>query len=430
MKKERKKKKVIVVGGGFAGIPITRQLDKNLFDVLLIDKINHHQFQPLFYQVATSQIEPANISFPLRYVFKNKTNVVIRLAEVTHVFPEENKIRTTIGDFNYDYLVIGIGCKTNFFGNDKICRHSHTLKSTYDAIKIRNHILQTFEKIASAKEENKEALRNLVIVGAGPTGVELAGAFAEIRKNILPKDYPRIDFSKFNITLVEGTRHTLNNMSGKARHASQKYLEGMGVRLLTETFVTDYDGDILTLNNGSKILTKTVIWTAGVIANQLEGLPASSITHGNRIIVNRINQMAGSENVFAIGDIAYMETPKYPKGHPQVANVAINQGKNLAKNLKRLGRGKVPVDYEYKDLGSMATIGRNKAVVDFPFTSFKGYFAWFVWMFLHLMLILNVRSKIIIFIDWAWVYVTKNSSLRLILTQSDEPCSSGKNQAG
>jgi NADH dehydrogenase len=425
MKKVNKKKKIIIVGGGFAGIPFVRHLDKNLFDVILIDKINHHQFQPLFYQVATSQIEPANISFPLRFIFKNKSNVIIRMAEATGVLPEENKIRTTIGDFDYDYLVIGIGCRTNFFGNTTICSNSLTLKTTYDAIKIRNHILQTFEKIASSKEEHKEALRNLVIVGAGPTGVELAGAFAEIRKNILPKDYPRIDFSKFKITLVEGTKHTLNNMSEKARMASRKYLEGMGVKLLMETIVTNYDGETLILKNGDKISTKTVIWAAGVIANQIEGLPNDSITHGNRIIVNRINQVVGSENIFAIGDIAYMETPNYPKGHPQVANVAIHQGRNLARNLKRLGQGKKTVDYKYKDLGSMATIGRNKAVVDFPFTSFKGYFAWFIWMFLHLMLILNVRSKIIIFIDWAWVYITKNSSLRLILTPpTDPPCPS------
>jgi NADH dehydrogenase len=430
MAEQSRKKKVIIVGGGFAGIPLARRLDKNLFEVLLIDKINHHQFQPLFYQVATSQIEPANISFPLRFVFKSKSKVLIRLAEVTRVFPEENRISTTIGDFDYDYLVIGIGCKTNFFGNNKICSHSLTLKSTYDAIKIRNHILQTFENIASAKEENKEALRNLVIVGAGPTGVELAGAFAEIRKNILPKDYPRIDFSKFNITLVEGSRHTLSNMSGKARSASRKYLQNMGVRLLTETIVTDYDGNTLTLNNGDKINTKTVIWAAGVIANKIEGLPSGSITRGNRLIVNRINQVVGSENVFAIGDIAYMETPKYPKGHPQVANVAINQGRNLAGNFKKILRGKKPAEYEYKDRGSMATIGRNKAVVDLPFTSFKGYFAWLIWMFLHLMLILNVRSKIIIFIDWAWVYVTKNSSLRLILTQADVPCPPEKKESG
>lgn len=420
------KKKIIIIGGGFAGIQLARKLDKKLFDVLLIDKINHHQFQPLFYQVATSQIEPANISFPFRHIFKNKSNVLIRLAEVIQILPKQNKISTTIGDFDYDYLAIAIGCKTNFFGNNEICQHSVTLKTTYDAIKIRNHILQTFENIISAKETEKEALRNLVIVGAGPTGVELAGAFAEIKKNILPKDYPRIDWSKFKITLIEGAKNTLNNMSDKAKQASQKYLEDMGVHLLTETFVTDYDGFTLKLKNGRQINTKTVIWAAGVTANQIEGLPVTCLTHGNRIIVNRLNKVAEYKNIFAIGDIACMETTKYPNGHPQLANVAINQGKNLARNLKLIIQGKTPKKYEYKDLGSMATIGRNKAVVDFPYIRFKGYIAWFIWMFLHLMLILSVRNKLIIFIDWAWVYITKDSSLRLILTQTDEPCSQGK----
>lgn len=418
------KQKIIIVGGGFGGIQLARELDKRLFDVLLIDKINHHQFQPLFYQVATSQIEPANISFPFRHIFKNKSNVLIRLAEVTRIHPEQNKITTTIGDFEYDYLVIAIGCKTNFFNNKKICQHSFTLKTTYDAIKIRNHILQTFENIISAKETEKEALRNLVIVGAGPTGVELAGAFAEIKKNILPKDYPRIDFSKFKISLIEGTQNTLNNMSFKASHASREYLENMGVQLLTETFVTDYDGSMLKLSSGKQIHTKTVIWAAGVIANQIEGLSSKSITKGNRLIVNRQNRVINSDNIYAIGDIAYMETPKYPKGHPQVANVAINQALYLAKNFKRTIQGRTLKEYEYKDLGSMATIGRHKAVVDFPFIRIKGYFAWLIWMFLHLMLILSVRNKLIIFIDWAWVYFTKDSSLRLILTQTNEHCSS------
>ena len=418
-----KRKKIIVVGGGFAGIQLVRRLDENLFDVLLIDKINHHQFQPLFYQVATSQIEPANISFPFRHIFRNKKHIRIRLAEVTLIFPDKNKIRTSIGDFDYDFLVIAIGCKTNFFGNNEICKHSLTLKTTYDAIKIRNHILKIFEEIISLNEEERKAYLNLVIVGAGATGVELAGAFAEIKKNVLPKDYPRIDFTKFQIYLVEGSKNTLNNMSDNAKTASQKYLQKMGVQLLTEKFVTEYNGNTLTLSNSDKINTKTVIWAAGVKGNNIEGLPAECFTHTNRIKVNRINKVFGSENIFAIGDIAYMETSKYAKGHPQVANVAINQGKNLAKNLKRIIRGKVPVDYEYRDLGSMATIGQNKAVVDFPFMKFKGYFAWFVWMFLHLMLILSVRNKLIIFINWAWVYITKNSSLRLILIDDKNPCS-------
>lgn len=420
------KKKVIVIGGGFAGVQLARNLDRNLFEVLLIDRINHHQFQPLFYQVATSQIEPSNISFPFRHIFKNKRYVQIRLAEVLEIDSENNSINTTIGAFNYDYLVIAIGCKTNFFGNNAICEHSFTLKTTYDAIKIRNHILQTFEDIISAKEVERESLLNLIIVGAGATGVELAGAFAEIKKEILPRDYPGIDFTKFKITLIEGTKNTLNNMSDMAKAASRKYLQNMGVEILTETFVTGYNGNILKLNNGNEINSKTVIWTAGVIGNTLQGLSNSAITFGNRIKVNRINKVAETKNIFAIGDIAYMETPKYPKGHPQVANVAVNQGKNLAKNFKRIFQGKEPLEYEYKDLGAMATIGRNKAVVDFPFVKFKGYFAWFIWMFLHLMIILSVRNKLIIFINWAWVYVTKDSSLRLILMQKRETCDTEK----
>ena len=309
---------------------MARRLDENLFDVLLIDKINHHQFQPLFYQVATSQIEPANISFPFRHIFRNKKHIQIRLAEVTRIFPDKNKINTSIGDFDYDYLVIAIGCKTNFFGNNEICNHTFTLKTTYDAIKIRNHILQIFEKINSLPEAERESYLNLVIVGAGATGVELAGAFAEIKKNVLPKDYPRIDFTKFQIYLVEGSKYTLNNMSDNAKIASRKYLQEMGVQLLTEKFVTEYDGGTLTLSNGDRLNTKTVIWAAGVTGNHVKGLPTDCFAPANRIKVNRINKVVGSENIFAIGDIAYMETPKYTKGHPQVANVAINQAKNLA----------------------------------------------------------------------------------------------------
>ncbi len=412
------KKKVIVVGGGFAGIQLIRNIDKDLFDIILIDKINHHQFQPLFYQVATSQLEPSSISFPLRHIFKNKKNIQVRLGEVLKVDSLNNKINTTIGNFEYDYLVIAIGCKTNYFGKDNISNHAFTLKTTYDAITIRNHILLTFEKIISASEEEKESLLNLVIVGAGPTGVELAGAFAEIKKNVLPKDYPGIDFSKFKITLIEGSKNTLNSMSPNSKTASAKYLKEMKVEVLTEKFVDEYDGEILTLKDGSKIKTKTVIWAAGVTGNKIEGMPDECFALSNRMKVNRANKVIGTENIFALGDIAFMETPKYPKGHPQLANVAINQAKNLAKNFKKILKGKVTTDFEYKDLGSMATIGRNKAVVDLPFINFSGYFAWLIWMFLHLMLILSVKNKLIIFINWAWAYITKDTSLRLILTQS------------
>ena len=411
------KQKIIVIGGGFAGIQLVRQLDENIYDILLIDKINHHQFQPLFYQVATSQLEPSSISFPLRNIFKGKKNLQIRLTEVLKINELTNSITTTIGDFPYDYLIIAIGCKTNFFDNLEIEKNAFTLKTTFDAITIRNHILQTFENIISADENIKESLLNLVIVGAGPTGVELAGAFAEIRKNILPKDYPGIDFSKFKIILVEGSKNTLNSMSENAKIASRKYLENMNVIILTETIVAHYDGKILTLKNGDIIKTKTVIWAAGVTGNTLLGLPETYYKNSNRLNVNGLNQVIGSQNIFAIGDIAIMETVKYPKGHPQLANVAINQAKRLAKNLKLINENKATINFEYNDLGSMATIGRNKAVVDLPFFKFKGYFAWLIWMFLHLMLIVSVRNKLIIFINWAWAYFTKDTSLRLILKQ-------------
>lgn len=411
------KKKIIVVGGGFAGVQLIRKLDESLFDILLIDKINHHQFQPLFYQVATSQLEPSSISFPLRNIFQKKQNVQIRLTEVLSINKEGNKVITGIGEFDYDYLVLAHGCKTNFFGNANIAKHCFTLKSTYDAINIRNHILQTFENIISANETEKESLMNLVIVGAGATGVELAGAFAEIKKHILPKDYRGIDFTNFKILLIEGTQNTLNNMSPKSKVESRKYLQNMGVHILTETFVKDYDGHVLLLNNGTTIKTETVIWAAGVAGNIIHGLPENAKSTSNRLTVDRINKVVDSTNIFAIGDISYMKTPKYPLAHPQVANVAINQAKLLSKNLKQILLNKNTVDYEYKDLGSMATIGRNKAVVDLPSIHFKGYFAWLVWMFLHLMLVLSVKNKLIIFINWAWAYLTKDTSLRLILTQ-------------
>ncbi|WP_316817552.1 NAD(P)/FAD-dependent oxidoreductase [Pedobacter nyackensis] len=411
------KQKVVIVGAGFAGLELANSIDGRIFEVLLLDKLNHHQFQPLFYQVATAQIEPSSISFPLRYVFKNKEHVQIRLAEVIKINQEGKSITTSAGDFDYDFLVIAIGCKTNFFGNENIEKNALTLKSTSDAIKVRNHILQTFEVIANTSWLTHKDLLNLVIVGGGPTGVELAGAFAEIKQNILPVDYPGIDFTDFKVTLVEGSGHTLNNMSEKSKKASENYLRNMGVEILKETFVKNYDGKELSLSNGKTIRTKSVIWAAGVTGNALEGIQQDCKTVGNRIKVDRTNSLIGCNGIYAIGDISYMETEKYPRGHPQIANVAINQAKNLAKNLKRLHAGKSALPYEYKDLGSMATIGKNKAVVDVNSLHLSGYFAWLIWMFLHLFLILGVKNKLIIFINWAWNYLTKNPSLRLILNQ-------------
>ncbi len=409
------KKKIVIVGSGFAGIRLVNELDEKLFEITLLDKLNNHQFQPLLYQVATAQIDPSSISFPLRSVFKKKKNIHIRIAEVSKVDREKKEVITNIGNFAYDYLVIGTGCKSNFFGNTQIENHSLTLKSTSDAIAIRNHILLTFERIISASEQEKERLLNILIVGAGPTGVELAGAFAEIKNTVLPKDYPDIDFKKLKIILVEGSQNTLNNMSDTAKNASQKYLQEMGVVVRTGLHMTSYDGEIAVFNNGEEIKTGTVIWAAGITGNAIEGLPENTIVRGNRIHVDRYNRVLGCVDVFAIGDIAYMETSKYPNGHPQLANVAINQAIRLAKNLKAIEQNKDLIEFEYKDLGSMATIGNHKAVVDLPFIKFEGYFAWIVWMFLHLMLILTIKNKLIIFLNWAWRYFTKDNSLRLIL---------------
>lgn len=385
---------------------------------MVIDKINHHQFPPLFYQVAASQIEPSTISFPIRKIFQNRRDVRIRLAHVHAVNAVEKRVDTSIGPFEYDYLVIATGTSTNFYGNKTVEENSLGLKSTYQSINVRNEILYNFEKLLYTRE--KDGLYNIVIVGGGATGVELAGAFAEMTREVLPKDYPNIDSSKVNVYLLEGSPYTLGAMSPFAREYSEKYLRSMGVNVMTNTLVQDYDGEVITLTTGETIRTRNVIWSAGVIGNTLEGIPEEAKVRGGRIKVDRQNRVTGLTDVFAVGDVAYMETEKYPQGHPQLANVAIGQGKNLARNLQRMVAGRTDFkDYEYRNLGTMATVGRNKAVVDLPFVKFRGRFAWFVWMFLHLMLILSVRNKIVIFINWAWNYFTKNNSLRLILKDSD-----------
>jgi NADH dehydrogenase len=339
------------------------------------------------------------------------------------VEPASNIIDTTIGIFHYEYLVLATGCRTNYFGNEDIKKYTYGLKTTYDAIKLRNTILQSFEELLTVDENEKEYLLNIVIVGAGPTGVELAGAFAEIKKNILPKDYPLIDFNNLKIILLEGSPYTLGTMSDLARMSSEKYLKQLGVEVRTKVTVKNYNGKIVTLNNGESIKSKHVIWTAGVTGNLIKGFNEKTIVNNNRIKVNRYNLVQDCSNVYAVGDIAYMVTPAYPQGHPQVANVAIHQARNLAKNLNALLYNKPLRQYEYRNLGSMATIGKHKAVVDLPFIKFKGYFAWFIWMSLHLMLILSVRNKLIIFINWTWNYFTKDTSLRLILKDDNNKVS-------
>lgn len=412
------KKKIVIVGAGFAGLRLARELKNNPnFSITLIDRYNFHQFQPLFYQVATARIEPSNISFPLRKVFQGSNNVQVRLADVTGINKDKNEIETTIGDFSYDYLVLANGCTTNFFGNKQIEELAFPMKSTDEAITLKNRLITNFESAYSASPEELEEIMNIVVVGGGPTGVELSGAIAEMKTKILPKDYPDFDFSGLNIFLIEGGPNLLGPMSSASHQKSRQYLEELGVQVWTEGRVTGYDGKVISLADGRSIKTKTVIWGAGVTGNVLDGIDQSAIQRGNRITVNRHNKVVGTDNIFAIGDISYMETPNYPNGHPQLANVAINQGLNLAKNFVALGHGteeKNWVDFEYNDPGSMATVGKYRAVVDLPQFSFQGRLAWFTWMFLHLMLILSVRNKLFIFMNWMQSFFTDDTSLRII----------------
>ncbi len=408
------KQTIVILGAGFAGLSISKSLDAKLFDIVLIDRLNHHQFQPLFYQVAAAQLEPSSISFPIRNILRNKKHIAVKMCEVLNIDPAAKLVQTETENIPYDKLVIATGCKTNFFNNISIEKNAFTLKSTTEAIQVRNHLLEVFEALSSSSQENSDPRNNIVIVGGGPTGVELAGAFSEIIKRVLPEEYPLIDSKKMKVILVEGSAHTLNNMSDLAKVSSEKYLKQMGVEIITETFVKDYDGKVAVLSSGQTLETSTLIWAAGVKGNILPGLASEAYLPNSRYKVNRHNEVFNHNDIYAIGDIAYMETPLYPKGHPQVANVAINQANNLAKNFKRALKSEAPKPYEYLDLGAMATIGKNKAVVDLPFMRFKGFIAWLVWMFLHLMLILSVRNKLIILIHWSWAYFSSDSSLRLI----------------
>jgi NADH dehydrogenase len=367
------------------------------------------------YQVATARLEPSSISFPLRRVFQHTKNVHIHVAEVERIDPAEKIVRTTIGEVAYDRLVIALGCTTNFFGNQRIRSHSFPMKSVPNAMALRNRILQTFEDTIDAGPDERQALLNFVIVGGGPTGVELSGAMAEMKKYILPKDYPGVDFSRFTIYLLEGSPNTLNAMSYPAKAKSRQYLEQLGVIVRTNTVVEDYNGETVTLKGGETIAARNLIWAAGVTGNHLEGVPAASILRGNRLKTNRYHQVEGLDGVYAIGDIAWMATPKYPNGHPQLANVAIAQAVNLARNFHLELHGKPGKEFEYHNKGTMATVGKRKAVVDLPHFHFQGVFAWYTWMFVHLMLILSVKNKLFIFLNWMMSYFANDSTLRLML---------------
>jgi NADH dehydrogenase len=370
--------------------------------------------------VATAGLDASNISFPLRKAFHNSKNVRVRLAEVLEIVPTHNKLKLDTGEIGYDILVIATGADTNFFGNANLIEKAFPMKSTVEALQLRHQLIQNFEDALLAKNaEELERLLTIVIVGGGPTGVELSGAIAEMKRDVLPKDYPEIDFSMMKIYLLEGSGKTLGAMSQKSSEHSRQYLERLGVNVLLNTIVKDYDGEKVTLQDGKTIRSNIVIWAAGITGNVPKGISKDLVARGNRIKVDRYNKVQGFENIYAIGDIAYMETPKYPLGHPQVAQVAIQQADLVADNFRKMERksnARQLLEFEYYDKGSMATVGRNLAVVDLPKPKlhFKGLLAWLIWMGLHLVLILGVKNRLFVFLNWVYNYFTRDQSLRLI----------------
>ena len=418
--------KVVIVGAGFAGLRLARKLNNQSgFEVLLIDKFNYHQFQPLFYQVATAALDASNISFPLREVFHRSKNVRIRITELKEILMNQKKVITLTGETDYDILVLSTGADTNFFGNRNMAANAFPMKSTVEALQLRHRLIQNFEDVLVAKNPDEiQRLLNIVIVGGGPTGVEVSGALAEMRKKVLPLDYPEIDFSQMHIYLLEGGEKTLATMSEKSSKESREYLENLGVTVLTKAMVKNYDGNNVLLADGTTIPSNTVIWAAGIKGNVPKGIDKSLIVKGNRIRVDRQNRMLGSDNIYVLGDLAYMETPEWPNGHPQVASVAIQQADVLADNLKKLrSKSTKLIEFEYHDKGSMATVGKNLAVVDLPKPKihFKGMLAWLIWMFLHLVLLLGVKNRIMVFINWIYSYFTEDQSLRLIFKEFYKP---------
>ncbi|MEL6863863.1 MAG: NAD(P)/FAD-dependent oxidoreductase [Bacteroidota bacterium] len=408
--------RLVIIGGGFAGLKLARSLVKSHYQIVLLDKNNFHQFQPLFYQVAMAGLEPSSIVFPLRKIFQRFKNVFIRITEVEGVDLKTQKINTSLGTLHYDDLVIAIGADTNFFGNMDLAEKTIPMKSVGEALFLRNIILSDYEKALSTTDYDvRQGLIDIVIVGGGPTGVEVAGALAEMKKYILPKEYKELDCDEIDIYLVQGGDRLLNGMSAEAAEAAERFLQDLGVIVMKNKRVTSFDGAYVYMKDGSKIQANKVIWAAGITGNTLQGLPKDALGWGNRIKVNRYNQLLGFEHVFAIGDIAYMEEEAYPQGHPQVAQVAIQQAKLLSQNLKARHKGNDLEKFEYKDLGSMATIGRNRAVADLPAFRSQGFFAWVIWLFVHLFALVGVKNKLFVFINWVWNYFTYDQSLRLII---------------
>lgn len=410
------RKRLVIVGGGFGGLKLARKLKSNKFEVVLLDKNNHHIFQPLLYQVATAGVEPSAISFPFRKVFKKRKHFHIRICEAQQVIPEENLLETSIGTLSYDYLVIATGCHTNYFGNDNLARHTMALKSTSEALFNRNQILESFEKAQNTDNlETRKQLMTFVIVGGGATGIELSGALAEMKRFVLPQDYPDLNIEFMRIILVDGSSRLLSGFSEKSSEEVEDYLSKRGVEIRTNVQVTDYEEGLLTLSDGNTLKTSNVFWVAGVRANSIAGLSKEAYGPGNRLQVDSYNCVKGYANIFAIGDTALMTSADYPKGHPQVVQPAIQQARNLMHNLDKKERGKSMKPFTYHNKGSMATIGRNHAVVELKNIRFGGFLAWAAWLFIHLMSIVGVKNRLFIFVDWMWSYFTYDPSLRIII---------------
>jgi NADH:ubiquinone reductase (H+-translocating) len=409
--------RVVIIGGGFGGIALAKKLRNQKFQVVLLDKHNYHTFQPLLYQVATGGLEAGSIAYPIRKVIQQYKDFYFRLTSVKEIDTENQKIISEIGDLHYDYLVIATGSKTNYFGNKEIERNSMSMKTIPQSLNIRSLILENFEQAVLTKDETeRNVLMNFILVGAGPTGVELAGALAEMKKAILQKDYPDLDIDKMQINLVQGDDRVLDAMTAKSSKAAEEFLLKLGVKIWKGVRVTNYDGRTISTNSDLTFESATVIWTAGVQGAKVTGLKADSvIPRIERIRVNEFNRVAGYDNIFAIGDIASMETKKYPQGHPMMAQPALQQGKLLGENLVRLINNKPMKPFEYNDKGSMATIGRNKAVVDLPHYHFNGVFAWFVWMFIHLISLIGFKNKAVVFLNWAYNYIAFDREGRLII---------------